>query len=463
MDVTQLPVALEVLLSGGLLAVHLLLRIFPDLETVFLLVPGHTMTRPWQVLTAGYCEDALVSLLGGIGVLLAAGRVLARLWGNHELLRFVLLTNAVQAGLTWVCMIVLYILFREEHFLFVSERATRLRVPFEQAARAFPAGCAYLSNRLPETHALPLIAAAPRHIMMIVEPRALASLVAAQARLGGVTGLLGSLSVALFQQRHRLESSEALLPLTDPTAGVAASSTTSAIALPRGVASVAASHAPGLCILWAALVLTLTHSGPPDELLFALNGCFSAWFYLRYYQAAGLVPGAPAGDASSDFDFAMLFPPPVRPPFRLLSNATFAFMSSCGCFPPAGWGESRDPLGMGQGVGGACCFAGGRGSSGCSSLYTATTAPQMGASAAGAAGGRASGIELLATPLPPTPSVTTADPEVAERRRERARALIEARLAAKATSAAATPTDGAAELATPTAGTPQTPGPSTVG
>ena len=136
-----LPVALEVLLSGGLLAVHLLLRIFPDLETVFLLVPGHTMTRPWQVLTAGYCEDALVGLLAGVGVLLAAGHVLARAWGSHELLRFVLLTNAVQASLTWVCMIALYILFREEHFLFVSVRAA--------------------SNVCPKLH-LPQIAAAPR-------------------------------------------------------------------------------------------------------------------------------------------------------------------------------------------------------------------------------------------------------------------------------------------------------------
>ena len=124
MDVSS--IAPERALSGGLVAVHLLLRVFPDLETIFLLVPGHTMTRPWQVLTAGYCEDALVSLLAGVGVLLVAGRSLARAWGNHELLRFVLLTNAAQACLTWVCMIVLYILFREEHFLFVSAHPPHL-------------------------------------------------------------------------------------------------------------------------------------------------------------------------------------------------------------------------------------------------------------------------------------------------------------------------------------------------
>lgn len=235
-----------------------------------------------------------------------------------------------------------------------------------------------------------------------------------------MTGLLASLSVAWFQQRHRL-GSEGLLPVTSGTT-----------TLPRGIGAAAATHAPTLCIVWATLVLTLTHSGPPDELLFALNGTFCAWFYLRYFQP-NPQPGLPQGDCSDDFGIVNLFPPPVRPPIRVLSNATYAFTSSCGIFPPAGWGERSDPLGIGCG-GNAC---GG----------FATSTPSVHVTAGGGHGGAGpSGVELLATPLPPTPSVTTTDPEVAERRRERARALIEARLAAKQTA---------------TVGTPQTPGPVT--
>ena len=128
-------------LAGGLLFVHLLLRIFPDLHAVFLLVPGHTMTRPWQVLTAGYCEDALVNLIAGIGALLASDRLLSRAFGgDQEVLRFVVLTNALQACLTWVCMIFLYILFREEHFLFVSGRTP----PHTRTRKATPAGLTQL-------------------------------------------------------------------------------------------------------------------------------------------------------------------------------------------------------------------------------------------------------------------------------------------------------------------------------
>ena len=67
-------------------------------------------------------------------------------------------------------------------------------------------------------------------------------------------------------------------------------------------------------------------------------------------------------------------------------------------------------------------------------------------------------LEALSSPLPPT---TTSDPEVAERRRERARALIEARLAEKQASAASegdganTPGEPTPQrVGTPVVGTP---------
>ena len=227
-----------------------------------------------------------------------------------------------------------------------------------------------------------------------------------------MTGLLGSFAAALKQLQPRLQGELApLLGSMESPAGVAGN--------PKAMVAIAAQHAPSLCVLWTVCVLTATHSGPPDELLFAVNGVFCAWFYLRFYQPH---PGAPSGDAGDAFGFATLFPPPLRPPIRLVANATYAFFSTCGLCPPVGWGA--DPSG---GAGGSLIS------------WDAQSFPgTMGGSRDAGSVGAAMGIELLASPLPPTPSVTTADPEVAERRRERARALIEARLASKQ-GAAGTP------------------------
>jgi hypothetical protein len=114
-----LPSPLVLGLAGLVLVASLLLRILPDLEAFFFLVPGSTITRPWQVLTCGYFEDAAVNLLIGVAALVGCAMLLRDSWGEEEFLRFVVLTNGLQGCATWVCMIVLYILFRSEHFLFV--------------------------------------------------------------------------------------------------------------------------------------------------------------------------------------------------------------------------------------------------------------------------------------------------------------------------------------------------------
>jgi hypothetical protein len=126
------------------------------------------------------------------------------------------------------------------------------------------------------------------------------------------------------------------------------------------------------------------------------------------------------GDTSPGFNFAALFPLPLQPPLRVIGHATYIVVSGTGAFPPVGWGKhegiSGDDVEMGVrgGVGGG---AGGGAADGDALL--------------GACDAVASAVELLRTPLPATSAVTTTDPEVAERRREKARLLIEARLAAK--------------------------------
>ena len=134
---------------------------------------------------------------------------------------------------------------------------------------------------------------------------------------------MAALSVALKQQPSPL-----LLPVTDEAAAATAgTSASSAIAL-------ASAHAPSLALLWSMLVILLTHAGPPDELLFACNGLLFAWVYLRYYQPR---QDGQAGDTSADFTFARLFPSPLQQPLAVVGASCFGIVSSCGCFPPAGW------------------------------------------------------------------------------------------------------------------------------
>jgi len=302
-------------LSAALVTAHLALWLLPDAVVADLsLIPGHTITRPWQVLTAPYFEASPPHVLLAVPVLLYSGQRLQRAWGDAELARFVLLANLLLACASWAAMVVLYVIFREEHFLF--------------------------------------------------------------ARLGGVTGMLAALSVALKQQ--------AMQPTLVTISPDAPASATSALAF-------ACAHAPTLCLAWSVLSLLITHSGPPDELLFAWNGLLFGWAYLRYYQPR---QDGHAGDRSSAFAFALLFPSPLQRPLAVLGATCFAIVSSCGCFPPAGWEPQA-----------------GNGSS------APVLQPELPET-----------LDLL--PPPPPPAVTTSDPEVAERRRQRARALVEARLAA---------------------------------
>jgi len=146
------------------------------------------------------------------------------------------------------------------------------------------------------------------------------------------------------------------------------------------------------------------HAGPPDELFFSVFGILAGWTYLRYYQPRQgdslLRPALATGDSSETFAFAQLWPPPLQPPLRLVGAALFGALSSCSCglFPP---------------------FAG-------------VLAESADASDGAYLGHGATFARMLAGDVEaPPPSVTTADPLVAERRRQRARELLEQRMAAK--------------------------------
>ena len=107
-----------VVLSALLAVGHLVLRISDDLRPPLFLQPASTIIRPQQVVTAGLFEDSAPNLLVVVLALLYSAKALQPAWGDRECVRFVMLVNVLHLSASWVCMVVLYVLFREEHYLF---------------------------------------------------------------------------------------------------------------------------------------------------------------------------------------------------------------------------------------------------------------------------------------------------------------------------------------------------------
>ena len=107
-------VVLSALLGVG----HLVLRISDDLRPPLFLQPASTIIRPQQVVTAGIFEDSAPNLLVVVLALLYSAKVLQPEWGDRECMRFVMLVNVLHLSASWLCMVLLYVLFREEHYLF---------------------------------------------------------------------------------------------------------------------------------------------------------------------------------------------------------------------------------------------------------------------------------------------------------------------------------------------------------
>ncbi len=130
---------------------HVLLRLLPDLQPLLLLVPGYTVTRPWQLLTCVVCEPSLPILALGV----AALALIHRAWEARELSRFLLLVGVLTACASWLAMVLLYILFRNERFLFTAVGGVDGAI----AAAAVALKQQQLSGRIGSRGALSLIAA----------------------------------------------------------------------------------------------------------------------------------------------------------------------------------------------------------------------------------------------------------------------------------------------------------------
>ena len=132
---------IDVLLAGALFVLHVVGKWLNP--THVFLVPGTTMVIPFQLITCGLFDDSLPNLLLGVPVLVYTGSILHARWGAVELARFLAVANVLMACLSWLSMIVLYVLFRDEHFLFarlggVSGALGALAVALRQQALRAP-------------------------------------------------------------------------------------------------------------------------------------------------------------------------------------------------------------------------------------------------------------------------------------------------------------------------------------
>ncbi|KAH9556607.1 hypothetical protein CY35_07G038400 [Sphagnum magellanicum] len=113
---TRLSKGLAVLLAIG----FLLTSILPSTVEYLALIPGRSIPFVWTVLTAGYLERSIFSLIVSIAALLIVGRLLEPFWGSKEFLKFIFFVNFFASANTFVLAVFLYYVSRRGDFLYVS-------------------------------------------------------------------------------------------------------------------------------------------------------------------------------------------------------------------------------------------------------------------------------------------------------------------------------------------------------
>jgi membrane associated rhomboid family serine protease len=115
---------LSKILAGFILSFYLLGVILGEENGVkFLaLIPGYTISDiyVWNIFTAGFFDKYLLSSLFDSAILVIFGKYLEPIWGSKEFLKFILIINLLIGFSTFVVVIILYIIFRNEQLLFAE-------------------------------------------------------------------------------------------------------------------------------------------------------------------------------------------------------------------------------------------------------------------------------------------------------------------------------------------------------
>ncbi|KAK9158320.1 hypothetical protein Scep_004894 [Stephania cephalantha] len=97
---------------------HAVVQIFPSAVTYLALVPARTIPFAWNLLTAGYVEQAVVGAIVSALGLLFIGRLLEPIWGPKEFLKFIFVVNFLTYICAFVTAIALYYITKEENYLY---------------------------------------------------------------------------------------------------------------------------------------------------------------------------------------------------------------------------------------------------------------------------------------------------------------------------------------------------------
>eukprot|EP00249_Psilotum_nudum_P019205 c27141_g1_i1 orf=375-1331(+) len=106
-------------LAAVLVAGYLITLIFPFIIDYLALIPGKTIPFAWNLLTAGYLEQSFLELLVSVLGLLFGGKLLEPIWGSREFLKFIVAVNFLTSLSTFIFMILLYYVSRQEDYLYI--------------------------------------------------------------------------------------------------------------------------------------------------------------------------------------------------------------------------------------------------------------------------------------------------------------------------------------------------------
>ncbi|KAI5064110.1 hypothetical protein GOP47_0020780 [Adiantum capillus-veneris] len=105
-------------LATLLVLVYLVVLVFPPVINYIALVPGKTIPFAWNLLSAGYLEQSIFTLIVSVLGILFGGKVLEPIWGSREFFKFVVLVNFWTLVSTFLLSITLYFATREENYLY---------------------------------------------------------------------------------------------------------------------------------------------------------------------------------------------------------------------------------------------------------------------------------------------------------------------------------------------------------
>ncbi|TKY51573.1 Rhomboid protein 19 [Spatholobus suberectus] len=106
-------------ISLVLIALHILLHLFPSAITYLALIPARTIPFAWNLITAGYVEQSVYGVVVSTIGLLFIGKLLEPVWGPREFLKFVFVVNLLTSLCIFITAIALYYITRQEHYLYL--------------------------------------------------------------------------------------------------------------------------------------------------------------------------------------------------------------------------------------------------------------------------------------------------------------------------------------------------------